>query len=75
MRRLAAATAILALAIGVACGKYGPPVRSVPQKPTATPRATQPARTPPAPGTAVPEERITVPADFDDSPAQEESDQ
>ena len=70
MRRLAAATAILVMAIGVACGKYGPPVRSIPQEPTATPRATRPA--PPAPGTAVPEEKITVPADFDDSPAEEE---
>jgi hypothetical protein len=60
------------MTIGFACGKYGPPVRSTPNQ---TPGATRPAQPSPAPGTAVPEERITVPADFDDSAAQEENDQ
>jgi hypothetical protein len=43
MRGLAALVAVAILTIGVsACGKYGPPVRSVPQEPASGSQATEP---------------------------------
>jgi hypothetical protein len=71
MRRTAGPTAVLVMAIGLSgCGKYGPPVRSVPQQ---FPSASEASRAEtPEPEPSVPEERITEPADFDDSPAAEE---
>jgi hypothetical protein len=72
MRRTAAPAAVLVMTIGLsACGKYGPPVRSVPQQAPATFEA--PEAEAPQPVPWVPEERITEPADFDDSPAEEEN--
>ncbi len=73
MRRTTAPAALLVLAIGLSgCGKYGPPVRSVPQQVPSASEASQ-AETPEPEPSVVPEERITEPADFDDSPAEEES--
>ena len=69
MRRATAPAAVLVMAIGLSgCGKYGPPVRSVPQQVPSTSEA-------PEPEPSVPEERITEPADFDDSPSAEEDPQ
>jgi hypothetical protein len=68
MRSWAAIAAISILTIGLsACGKYGPPVRSVvPQESRSRPRAieTQPQ---------VPEEKIQEPAEFDDAETDEEA--
>ncbi len=72
MRRTTAPAAVLVMTIGLsACGKYGPPVRSVPQQPPPTSEAPEAEAAQPEP--SVPEERITEPADFDDSPAEEEN--
>ena len=69
MRRTAASAAVLCMTIGVfGCGKYGPPVRSIPQQAPSTSEA-------PRPDPQVPEEKITEPADFDDSLSEEEDDQ
>ena len=67
MRICAAFAAILILTISLpACGKYGPPVRSVvPEESRSRPQATQ---TEPQ----VPEEQIPEPADFDDAQDDEE---
>jgi len=67
MRICAAIAAISILTIGLsACGKYGPPVRSVvPQESRSRPRATE---TQPQ----VPEEKIPEPAEFDDAETNEE---
>jgi predicted small lipoprotein YifL len=67
MRSCTAFVAILTLAIGLAaCGRYGPPVRSVPQQPPPPPEATEPEPV---------EEEVLEPADFDDAEADEENDQ
>jgi len=62
MRSCAAIAAISILTIGLsACGRYGPPVRSVvPQESRSRPQATE---TEPQ----VPEEEIPEPVDFDDA--------
>ena len=67
MRICAAFAAILMLTIGLpACGKYGPPVRTVvPKESRSRPQATQ---TEPQ----VLEEQIPEPADFDDAQTDEE---
>jgi len=67
MRICAAFAAILMLTIGLpACGKYGPPVRTVvPKESRSRPQA---AETEPQ----VPEEQIPAPADFDDAQTGEE---
>ncbi len=71
MRRPAASVAAVVMAIGLsACGKYGPPVRSVPQQAPSTTEALQ--AEPPRAEPQVPEERISEPADFDDSQRDEE---
>lgn len=76
MRRTTAPAALLILAIGLSgCGKYGPPVRSVPQQVPSASEASQAETETPEPDPSVPEERITEPADFDDSPAAEENPQ
>ena len=67
MRSSAALAAVFALTIGLsACGKYGPPVRSLPQQPPPIPEA---AETQPQ----VPEEEIPEPGDFDDAQSNQES--
>jgi predicted small lipoprotein YifL len=67
MRSCAAFAAILTLAIGLAaCGKYGPPVRSVPQQPPSPAEATESEPV---------EEEVLEPADFDDAEADEENGQ
>jgi hypothetical protein len=66
MRSRTAFAAALIVTIGLlACGKYGPPVRSVPPES----RSRRPAieREP-----QVPEEKIPEPADFDDAQTGEE---
>ena len=72
MRRTAAAVLVMAIGLS-ACGKYGPPVRSVPQQAPSTSEV--PEATAPQPEPWVPEKRITEPADFDDSSAEEENGQ
>jgi hypothetical protein len=67
MRSCTAFVAISALVIGLAaCGKYGPPVRWVPQPPPPPPEATESEPV---------EEEVLDPADFDDAEADEENDQ
>jgi hypothetical protein len=59
MRSRATFVAMLTLTIGIpACGKYGAPVRSVPQQSASPSEATESQP-------QVPEERIPVPSDFD----------
>ena len=62
MRICAAFAAFLMLTIGLpACGKYGPPVRTVvPKKEGTGPQATES-------GPQVPEEAIPEPVEFDDA--------
>jgi len=73
MRSRAAFTAMLILTIGLpACGKYGPPVRSVvPQERPARRQVIE--QEPQVP--EVPEEKIPEPAEFDDAETGEENDQ
>jgi hypothetical protein len=67
MRSRAALAAAIALTIGLsACGKYGPPQRTVPRRPPAA------AAEPEAP---LPEEENPAAAESDGSEAREESDQ
>ena len=66
MRTRAVAAAIFAVAFGLsACGKYGPPVRSVQAKPGSSGEAgeTRPRET--RPEEPVLDETITQPSDFD----------
>jgi hypothetical protein len=73
MRSRAAFIAMLILIIGLpACGKYGPPVRTVvPEERPARRRAIE--QEPQAPAVpAVPEEKIPEPAEFDDAETNEE---
>ena len=67
MRNHPAFVAMFTLAIGLsACGKYGPPMRSVPQQPPSPPEATESEPV---------EEEVLEPADFDDAEADEENGQ
>ena len=76
MRRATAPAVVLVMAIGLSgCGKYGPPVRSIPQEVPSAAEESQPDTGTPELEPPVPEERITEPADFDDSPAAEEDPQ
>jgi hypothetical protein len=70
MMSRAAFAAILTLTLGIpACGKYGPPERTVvPQEPQPRPWVTQPVPQVPQ----VPEETIPEPTDFDEAPGDEE---
>jgi predicted small lipoprotein YifL len=67
MRTCAAFAALLMLTIGLpACGKYGPPVRTViPKEARSAPQATE--AEPQVPG-----EKIPGPVDFDDAQDDEE---
>ena len=69
MRSRAVLAAAFTLTIGLsACGKYGPPERTVPRRPPPPPAAAEPEP-------QEPEEEIPAPAELDGTEADEESDQ
>jgi hypothetical protein len=69
MRSRAALAAAFALTIGLsACGKYGPPERTVPRQQPVPPAAAEPE-------SQAPEEETPAPAELDGAEARSESDQ